>query len=124
MFAQQDRLARERHTIQLMIGIYCRGHHRQADPVCAECQDLWAYARQRLEKCPYQEDKPTCAKCPTHCYRPAMREQVRQVMRYAGPRMMLHHPLLALFHYLDEWSGSAKTKAGSKKRGSKSPDHA
>ncbi|MCC7262626.1 MAG: nitrous oxide-stimulated promoter family protein [Candidatus Latescibacteria bacterium] len=111
MLVKKDRLARERHTIQVMIEIYCRGHHQQTESPCAECQQLWAYAQQRLDKCPYQDDKPTCAQCPTHCYKPAMREQVRQVMRYAGPRMMLYHPLLALFHYLDEMIRAGRSKA-------------
>jgi hypothetical protein len=30
-----------------------------------------------------------------------MRDQVKVVMRYAGPRMLWHHPILALFHILD-----------------------
>ena len=41
-------------------------------------------------------------KCPVHCYEAAMRERVRQVMRYAGPRMLLRHPILALLHLRDE----------------------
>ena len=51
----------------------------------------------RLAKCPYQEDKTTCAKCPVHCYKPSRREQIRAVMRYAGPRMLLRHPRLAFY---------------------------
>lgn len=102
MLKKQSRLERERHTIEVMIEIYCRGHHHSTGALCAECQQLFAYATQRIDKCPYQGDKPTCAKCPIHCYKPAMREQVRQVMRYAGPRMMLYHPLLAILHYKDE----------------------
>ena len=57
-----------------------------------------AYAGVRLEKCPFQEHKTTCAKCPVHCYKPARRAQIRAVMRYAGPRMMLRHPRLAFYH--------------------------
>ncbi len=102
MSLPQERLERERHTIQVMMGIYCRGHHRPQETLCPECQALWNYAGQRIDKCPFQADKPTCAKCPIHCYKPAMREQVRRVMRYAGPRMMLYHPLLTLRHYLDQ----------------------
>ncbi len=30
-----------------------------------------------------------------------MRERVRAVMRYAGPRMLLCHPILALLHLRD-----------------------
>jgi len=96
-------LQRERITIQLMIGIYCRGRHLEVESLCASCQQLADYAMQRVDRCRFQKAKPTCAKCPIHCYNPAMREQVREVMRYAGPRMMLHHPLLAILHALDGW---------------------
>lgn len=99
---KQDRLERERHTIQVMIEMYCRRHHHPAATLCTECQQLFDYAMQRIDRCPFQDNKPTCAKCPIHCYKPAMREQIRQVMRYAGPRMMLYHPKLAITHYLDE----------------------
>jgi hypothetical protein len=54
----------------------------------------------RLAKCPFQENKSTCANCTVHCYKPDMRQRVRAVMRYAGPRMMWRHPILALTHLL------------------------
>ncbi len=56
----------------------------------------------RVNKCPFQNNKPTCAQCPIHCYNPTMREQVREVMRYAGPRMMLYHPMFSVLHILDD----------------------
>jgi len=101
------RLGREEKTIATMVGMYCRDHHGTAGQpdvaggLCEECSALLEYARSRLERCPYGLDKPTCAKCTTHCYKPAMREQVRAVMRYAGPRMMTEHPLLAAAHLTD-----------------------
>ena len=54
-----------------MIGIYCRGHHGTQGELCPDCADLLSYAGLRLEKCPFQENKTTCAKCPVHCYKPA-----------------------------------------------------
>jgi hypothetical protein len=30
-----------------------------------------------------------------------MRERIRNVMRYSGPRMVYRHPVLALFHMVD-----------------------
>jgi hypothetical protein len=69
--------------------------------LCPNCRALLDYAYERLKKCPFQGDKPTCAKCPIHCYRLAEREQIRAVMRYAGPRMLLHRPWLAIHHLLD-----------------------
>lgn len=59
------------------------------------------YALLRLEKCPFQAAKPTCAHCKVHCYQRPMRERIRTIMRWAGPRMLLRHPLLAVLHLLD-----------------------
>lgn len=95
------RIARESKTLGAMIRIYCRGRHGSKGGLCSECAELRAYAERRLGKCPYGAGKPTCAKCPIHCYRPDMREQIRQVMRYAGPRMIWRHPVLAAFHLAD-----------------------
>ncbi|RPI54772.1 MAG: nitrous oxide-stimulated promoter family protein, partial [Chloroflexi bacterium] len=83
-----------------MIELYCRQVHGSAD-LCPRCAALRTYARQRLQKCPFQEGKTTCARCPVHCYKPQMREEIRAVMRYAGPRMLLRHPILAMLHLLD-----------------------
>ncbi len=94
-------MAREAKTVEAMVRLYCRGQHHSRGGLCLECRELLDYARSRLARCPYQEGKTTCARCPVHCYRPAMRERVRAVMRYAGPRMALRHPVLALTHVLD-----------------------
>lgn len=96
------RLLRELRTIEVMTAIYCRGHHAAPAAPCAECRSLVDYAAKRLAVCPFGEEKPVCAKCQIHCYGPAMRERVRDVMRYAGPRMTFSHPWLALFHVLDK----------------------
>ena len=93
------RLRREFETIAAMVQIYCQEHHGQQ--ICPECDGLLAYARLRLERCRFGEEKPTCAKCPVHCYQPARREQVRAFMRYAGPRMLWEHPWLTVLHWLD-----------------------
>ncbi len=101
-----------------MVALYCRDRHqsdsqsgsqRSSDTAgrpesgtpCAECTDFLAYAARRLQKCPYGEDKPTCANCPIHCYKREPREFARTVMRYSGPRMMWRHPWLALMHLVD-----------------------
>jgi hypothetical protein len=84
-----------------MIQLYCRNHHTQESGFCEDCQILWEYARARLLHCPFSPDKPTCANCPVHCYKTEMRERIRRVMRYSGPRMLLHHPILTIRHLLD-----------------------
>jgi len=84
-----------------MIALYCRDHHHTEGELCNACRELVAYASVRLEHCPFQENKTTCGNCPIHCYKPQMREKIREVMRYSGPRMIWHHPLLAIGHMLD-----------------------
>jgi hypothetical protein len=95
------RLAREMKTIRAMLRIACHDRHGTAEGLCAECQALADYAAKRLAHCPYGADKPTCVNCRIHCYGPRQREQVRDTMRYAGPRMMLRHPVLAIMHVVD-----------------------
>ena len=93
----------DRHgkTIVAMLRIYCKDHHSTSDGLCSECMELRDYAEQRLLHSPFQPKKPPCSKCPVHCYKPAMRERIREVMRYAGPRMLGKHPVMAVRHLLD-----------------------
>lgn len=99
----RGRLKREWKTVRAMLGIYCRHHHEAAEGLCAACRELEAYAKERLGCCPYGKLKPTCAHCDIHCYKPEQKEAIRQVMRFAGPRMMFRHPILALAHLLDKF---------------------
>ena len=92
------RLARELATIRAMVGIHCRDVHRTRAGLCGECQTLMDYATRRVDRCVFGENKPTCAQCKVHCYNTEMRERVRAVMRYAGPRMLLRHPILTIAH--------------------------
>ena len=71
-------------------------------PLCPECAALLDYALRRLDSCRFGNGKPSCRKCPVHCYRADMRERIRTVMRWAGPRMIFHHPLAATRHLLRE----------------------
>lgn len=99
----KSRLAREYLTLEKMVAVYCRDHHQDAGGLpCDDCAKFLGYAERRLLKCPYGQDKPTCARCPVHCYKPMQREQARIVMQYAGPRMVLRHPWLSLLHMLDK----------------------
>lgn len=92
-----DRIDREKMVIETMISMYCRGK-RHKDPICGECSELIAYSHARLGACKFKESKPFCSKCPVHCYRNDMRQAVRRVMRYSGPRMLFVNPLMALRH--------------------------
>ena len=97
------RRARSLKTIETMVRMYCRGHrHEGRAPLCSDCGALLEYATRRLERCVFGDAKPTCANCVVHCYKADMREQMRVVMRWAGPRMMLRHPIMGIAHLIDE----------------------
>ena len=91
-----------------MVEIYCHGKKHERSrllshvEVCEECSALLDYAYLRLDNCKFGENKPTCKKCPIHCYKPDMKEKMREAMRYAGPRMMWYHPVEAIRHLIRE----------------------
>lgn len=97
---------REKKLIPVMIHTYCVGNHktgRKEENVimkecCSKCKELTDYALFRLEKCPFKKDKGFCSYCKIHCYKPEYRAQMKEVMRYAGPRMLFSHPVFAISH--------------------------
>ena len=91
---------REKETVSLMIAIYCRKNHG-SKTLCRECSALDAYARQRSDKCPFMETKTFCSNCRVHCYKKDMREKIRAVMRFSGPRIIFHHPIMAIRHVIE-----------------------
>ncbi|MGD8172800.1 nitrous oxide-stimulated promoter family protein [Vibrio sp. TRT 21S02] len=101
----QGALLTEFKTVTAMVKIYCHAHHTEhegRDELCETCESLLDYAEMRLDRCPYGQNKPTCNQCPIHCYKPEPKEQMRLVMRYSGPRMLLPHPILAIRHLIHE----------------------
>ncbi len=91
---------KEQYVVEEMIRLYCRKNHSSKKQLCSECQNLLEYAKLRSEKCPFMKEKTFCANCKVHCYKPEMREQIRKVMRFSGPRMIFYHPILAIWHLL------------------------
>lgn len=116
MSAKHLCLQREERTVEAMIRLYCQDQHGTQGELCDECNELLEYARLRLERCSFGAGKPACQQCPVHCYQPRKREQVRQVMRYAGPRMMLRHPVLAVLHLVDMIRGRSARSSAAKDR--------
>lgn len=90
----------EARTVAAMIRMYCRAHHGAATNLCEDCAELLTYAEQRIETCPFGVEKPVCNTCTVHCYKHEAREHIKVVMRFAGPRMLLRHPMLAVRHVL------------------------
>ena len=90
----------EKAIVSLMINLYCNKKHGTKNELCDSCAELESYARSRSDKCPFMENKTFCSNCKVHCYKPEMREKIREVMRFSGPRMMLYYPCAAMHHMI------------------------
>lgn len=92
---------REKETVSLMIALYCKKKHHTKGMLCPECQALNDYACMRSDRCPFMDSKTFCSNCRVHCYKPDMREKIREVMKFSGPRMLFHHPVMAVRHVIE-----------------------
>ncbi len=97
-----SKIEKEKKTVEQMIELYCHKHNHTKEGLCEKCASLLEYAHTRLSHCKFGENKTTCKKCPVHCYKPEMKERMRDVMRFAGPRMIIYHPVAAIRHLIKE----------------------
>ena len=95
------KIAQEKRVVERMIRLYCRKYEGNPQ-LCDDCKALMEYAEHRLSRCPFKDQKPTCRLCAIHCYKPQMRERMKRVMRFAGPRTMWYYPWDALLHIYSE----------------------
>jgi len=105
-------------TLAQFIRLYCQNRHagvekselRLKDPylpdlrvgkieLCPPCAKLLAHAFVKRVHCPFSP-KPACKHCQSHCYQPIYREQIREVMRYSGRKIVLSGRLDLLFKLL------------------------
>ena len=103
-----SRIAHEKKTVELMIRLYCRKKEKNKI-LCTDCEELLRYAHARLDRCPFGEKKGACKECTVHCYKPVLRERMRQVMRFSGPRMLFYAPWQTIRHLLNLITYSKKS---------------
>jgi len=111
-------LAKDLRTLSQFIGVYCDRRHGGAvrapvdldglgvaglglrrRPLCDGCSKLLTHSCVKRMRCPYRH-KPSCKRCPSHCYHPTYRGQIREVMRFSGRHLVLSGRLDLLFHLL------------------------
>lgn len=106
----EQKREQEKYVVSEMIRIYCKGHHNMQQSLCSSCLELMQYCEARLDRCPMMETKTFCSACKIHCYKPQMREQIKNVMRYAGPKMLTVHPILTIKHMLTTFKNQRLSK--------------
>ena len=107
---QIGRLKRERITIKKMVKMYCNSKHHTRKLICNDCQELLDYAILKIDRCIFETEKPACSECLVHCYAKEKRENIKTIMRFAGPRMMYYHPYLGIMHFIDKYRFKANNK--------------
>jgi len=106
MIVFENRRKRESIIVGVMVKMYCSSIHSRKFDLCSDCDALIHYANLKLDRCIFGNTKPVCKECSIHCYSTIKRQQIRQIMRWAGPRMIVRHPVLALIHILDNITAS------------------
>lgn len=102
---------RERRVVGEMIAVFCHGQHgTRGSELCPECARLAEYASVRIGRCPFMATKSFCSQCRVHCYAPEERARIKDVMRYAGPRMLLRHPVMTVRHGIDTLAARRRQK--------------
>ena len=89
----------EKRVVSEMIALYCKENHH-THGLCEECAQLNDYACMKTERCRFMDEKSFCSNCQSPCYKPEMRQKIREVMRYSGPRMVFHRPIMAIKHLI------------------------
>ncbi|MEA5085166.1 hypothetical protein SDC9_186379 [bioreactor metagenome] len=95
-----EKIEKEKKMVQCMVEIYCHAKHGKKKMLCEDCNNLLEYAFKRIDNCQFMETKTFCNNCKVHCYNLAMREKIRSVMRFSGPRLMFVHPFAAIRHLI------------------------
>ena len=111
MKTAESKREKEKRIVGKMIKLYCKKQHKVKSGLCPECQALKKYAELRSDNCPFMENKTFCSNCKVHCYKKEMREKIRQVMRFSGPRMIFHHPVMAINHLMQSKKERRKMEA-------------
>lgn len=93
------RIDSEKRVVSRMIRLYCQ-RRLGLESLTEEYRALESYAHRRLDGCKFGDAKPACKRCKIHCYKPDMRDKIRAIMRWAGPRMILYDPIAAIRHLL------------------------
>ena len=96
------RIEREKRTVGIMVKMYCDHNHGKYTSLCDDCNELTEFAAERIDRCIFQDDKPVCSECQIHCYRQDMRNKIKTVMRFSGPRMIFLHPIIGIRHLIDK----------------------
>ena len=106
----EEKRQQEKEMVTLMIKLYCKKKHRSKTSLCSSCQSLYEYAMLRSSNCPFMETKKFCSCCKVHCYKPGMREKIREVMRFSGPRLIFYHPIMAVRHIVESVKNEIRDK--------------
>ncbi len=92
-----NRTVKDRKVLEAMGCVFCKAHHSGEKDACGLCPSCRATVEATLARtavCPFDHEG-NCQDCAIHCQRGEAQERIREIMRYAAPRMALRHPLMA-----------------------------
>lgn len=106
-------LREEAQTLRAMVGLYCGENTARREGPANAVPPAKRFSPMRSSAwppVPTGPRSPVCAKCRIHCYRAGEKAFAREVMRHAGPRLLLAHPVLSLRHLVKSLTVKAPEK--------------
>ena len=97
----QGKREREKRTVALMIRLYCRKKHGTKKIFVPNAKHFRSMRCSAVINAPLWKPRPfaltaVCIVTSRKCVK-----KIREVMRFSGPRMILHHPVMAVRHVIE-----------------------
>jgi len=100
--SKEKRIKKDSKILRKFVYVYCKNNHldraKNSDGYCDECYEVLNYALKRDEKCPL-DPKPKCKDCKIHCYKPEMRQKIKEIMKFSGIYFIKRGRFDWVFHY-------------------------
>lgn len=110
-----NRIDQEKETLREMVTLYCR-YRLKAKSMPESYEQLVDYAFRRLERCRWGTKKPNCHQCKIHCYAPDKRKQMREIMKWTGPKMIIYAPMKAMRYLINSMRPNPSATASAVRR--------
>lgn len=106
---------KEQYVVEEMIRLYCRKNHGKeghaSGGMCPECQKLADYAKRGARNVPSWNRKHSAQTAKYTATSRKCGKRSAPLCGFRGPRMLLYHPILAIWHLICSMREKRKAKA-------------
>lgn len=87
-----NRLNDKQKMLIAIFGVYQK-YNKDTD---LNLEEIKSYSLKRLDNCIHIGEDIFCGFCEIQCFGDKYKKEIRSIMRFSGPRMILYHPIMAI----------------------------